>query len=306
MADSTESTNQQQDAGADTAAIESEARGMGWSSEAEFVARGGKKENWRDASTFVNRGREMLPILKAREKRQQEQLIQVTTANNALKAEMAELKSTVQALKEWNSAENLDRAKEQKSQIMTSLKQAKKDGDTDLEVELTDQLSQTNNAIKEAETKPTAKANGAAAGNDQPVVTAPALDPGVAAWIGRTEWWGVDHIRTSMMQGVAMKLRAEGNRQASEAFMDTCAAEVERHLTGGPPVSKTNGSSSSSASGSSTTNNAKGKTYAQLPAEVKETCNRLGAKMTGKGKAFKDEAEWQAAYAKRYWIQEGV
>lgn len=81
---------------ADTApepTVEDAAREMGWRPKEEFK---GDPDKWVEAETFVKRGEEILPILRANSKK-------LEAANADLKAQMAEMKKTFGEFKQYHS-----------------------------------------------------------------------------------------------------------------------------------------------------------------------------------------------------------
>ena len=70
-----EPVDEPQTEGEDTAALEQEARSMGWVPKEEFR---GPETQWRDANEFVERGRTMIPILNARLREKDEKLASVS------------------------------------------------------------------------------------------------------------------------------------------------------------------------------------------------------------------------------------
>jgi hypothetical protein len=97
--------------------------------------------------------------------------------------------------------------------------------------------------------------------------------------------------------GIAQQLRADpaNDGLTQRAFYDK-VLEVMEEQTRGTPVSKVSGGRSSQAPAGSGS-----KTYASLPADAKEACDRQGKRLVGQGKAFKDVAAWQSHYAKLYY-----
>src|SRR4030042_4905842 len=121
-------------------AIEQEARDMGWVPEQEFR---GDTSKWRSAEEFVDRGREILPILR----KNKEELLK---HNRQLKSEIDEMKATFEDFKEYRKADK-DRAYKQAIQDLKSRKvEAIDAGQGELVVEIDDAIAE----LKEEQAKP--------------------------------------------------------------------------------------------------------------------------------------------------------
>lgn len=279
------------------------ARRMGWVPQEEFH---GDKTKWRGADEYVARGEEMLPIIKANERKL---LNEVGTLRGQL-AETRQLLAgateSIEALKEFNSTANLTKVKEHKQDIIAGIVAAKKDEDVAREVELTDQLSQANLAIREAETKPKEKA---APTQQQQPNQGGGQDPVLKAWAADNTWFGHDRRKSALALGIRDEMHAQAQAEGrtvvqDRAFYDSITTEVNRVMGGGvKPHSSVEGGGNGSGSGGGG-GTGKLKTFASLPADAKAACEKLGARLIGKGKAYKDSAEWQAAYTKKYFEQE--
>jgi hypothetical protein len=113
--------------------VEVQARELGWSPKEEFK---GDPERWIDAETFVKRGEELMPILKANNRKL---LGEVMSLKEAVKASQ----DSISALKEFNSKINIREAKETKKVLVEQLKEARSDGDVETELKLTKEIDKT-------------------------------------------------------------------------------------------------------------------------------------------------------------------
>lgn len=98
--------------------VEDRARDMGWRPKDEFK---GDDTKWVDAETFVKRGEEILPILRATAKKDREAL-------EAAKAEIAEMKKTFSEFKRYHSATEqraLEKARKELEREMAEAVEAK-------------------------------------------------------------------------------------------------------------------------------------------------------------------------------------
>lgn len=274
----------------DDVQIETKAASMGWVPKERF--RGGE-ENWIDAKTFVDRGEQFLPILKANNRRLEEEHNGTVAEVQRLKALLESSQESIAELKKFHDENTKAQVEAAKTQILRSLKKAKEDDDLDAEVRLTDELSQVNSALREekarvTEDKPTKKAD------------EPGIDPAFTAWQSQPEnsWFGKDRRRTVLAIAVAQDLRASGDRSSGAAFYDKVAAEVESTMGGSrkEQVDKVSGGKG----GGSGEGSGDGRGVKDLPADARAVCKQQAAKMVGPGKAFKDAASWEAYYCQHY------
>ena len=286
----------------DQAAIEAEARKMGWVPEDRFVPKNGRK--WVDAATFVQRGHEVLPIVQANNRKLQDTVSQLQASlEEALKGNK-ELRESVGALEEFHNENLKVQVEAVRANLKEKLKDAKKDGDVDAEVEITDQLTRLNQDERAADKAAKAKADDTPPPkkDDKPQDI---LDHAFDAWRARPEnaWFGKDTRKTALAVQIGRELGKErpelilSNGMPSPEFYDTVAAEVAEYLDEKTKaVDKVSGSRTTrSGSGGS------GKTFADLPPDAKEACTKLAEKVVGPNKAHKDMKSWEAAYAKTYY-----
>ena len=273
--------------------VEAKATSMGWSTQEKWK---GDPSNWVDAATFVQRGEQFLPILKANNRRLEEQhhatLQEVQRLNGLLEASQ----TAIAELKEFHDADTRRAVEATKRRLLSELTAAKKDGDVEAEVQLTDELSQVNAALKEEPKK-----------KEEPVKqTESKIDPAFTAWQSREEnsWFGKDRRKTTLAIAIAQELRQAGDRSVGEAFYEKVSEELDATLgvkkeeeDDGRPASKVGGSRGGSGGSGGA---GSGKAFKDLPADAKAICARQGANLVGEGKAFKTQAEWQGYYADLY------
>ena len=264
------------------AALETEAREMGWLPEAEFR---GKKDRWVDAKTFVEKGHTVLPIVLEHNKRMQAELGRTNAEAREMRETLKATNAAIKALQESHDADVQAQVKAARQDVLTQLKAAKAAGDTNAEVDLTDQLTQLTAAEREAK---------------RPAETversAPALDPVFAAWCAQNPWYGVDVLKTSIADGVAKKLRQDGERTVGAAFMKLVEDGMAKILEPtNPRAGKVEGSTPR-GSGSN------GKSYDDLPADAKAICDSQAKQfsLVGANRAHKDMASWRKSYASTY------
>lgn len=269
---------------------EVKARELGWVPKEEFR---GDPEKWIDADTFVKRGEELMPLLKANNKRQAEKISQLETEIRSTKEALKDATEAINALKETTSKAAIAEVKAQVKSIKEKLVEAKKEGDVEAEVELQEKLDEAKEAVRQAEKPVIAKT--AAATDTQPDYT---TNPEWVAWTKDNPWFGQDKRKTSLALGIAQELREQGVKLQGRAFFDKVTEEVNETLgltKKSPTTSKVEGDARGSGAGGGS-----GKSYADLPAEAKQICERQAQRLVGTNRAFKTVAEWRAHYASEY------
>jgi len=266
--------------------IEARALEMGWAPKEEFR---GDPEKWIDAETYVRRGEELMPILKANNKRLSEELSQVKSELKKTNEMLTASSESIEALKEFNSELVRKEAKKQLETMKDALKEARQEGDVDKEVEISEQIREHSAALKEAEKKPVEKK-----------VEAPAQDPTQnpewQAWVAENQWFGKDKRRTALALGVAEEIK-EAEKLTGRALLDRVSEEVEKTFGGGAPkIDKVEGG----GGGRRAAGSGNGKSFADLPQEAKEICERQSNRLVGEGRAFKNMQEWRQHYTKQY------
>lgn len=277
--------------------VAAKARELGWRPKDEFR---GKPEGWVDAQEYLDRGKQVMPILKANN-------LKLETELAAAKAQLQEQASLIQAsqesieeLKKFNSAQARAAAEQLREQIKAELKQARRDGDVDREVELQDQLADQTAALKKAEETPSSPAK--------------APDPNVAKarqefdqWAAeKAEWYNKDPVKTALANGVAVQLRNEGSKLEGRAFYDEVAKRVSGIMDKRADVPSPDKVSGGGRSGSPSSNGG-GQSWGDLPSDVRSTAEKFlekGHITVGPGRAFKTKEEYRTHYAKTYFAKE--
>lgn len=265
--------------------IEQEAISLGWSPKDQFK---GDEAKWVDAETFVERGKQIMPILRKNNERLLGEVAELKSTVSTLTQAVTQSNESVAALKEFHETSTKAQVEKARRDLLAELKQAKTDGDVDAEVDATAALSEfdaAQKAVKAAPAPPPA------------AKASPALNPEVEQWMKDNPWYGIDHIRTGMMDGVSKKLRADGNTKVGKLFLEEAAEQVEQTLGGGEQrQSKVDGG----AAGRGGSGGSGGSGYASMPKEAREQCDKLAEKFVGPNKVYKTAKEWQTFYAAEY------
>lgn len=266
--------------------IEAEAKTLGWVPKEHFR---GDPERWSDAETFVKRGKEILPIIRANNAKLQEQLATLRSENANLAAHVTSSNEAIAELKKYQDENTRREVEKERTKLLKDLKQAKKDDDTDLEVDIEDQIKKVDKALEakpEPEKKPEPKRQ-----------EAPEVDPAFTAWLSEPEnqWFQTDRRKQSLAVSIAQELRSSGSKLVGKAFFDRVGEEVHEYLGSKVTLDKVNGSKGGGGGGGGGSSG--GKTYKDLPSDAKAACDGFVSSLVGPGRAYKTEAEWRTKYA---------
>jgi len=269
-----------------TAEVQQEASTMGWVDKPLFK---GDPTKWVDANEFVEKGRVMLPLIRKNMHGMEEKLRVKDTQINELTESLKASQEAIAALQEFHDEDTKRQVKKAKDGLLVELAHAKRTGDVEGEVRLTNELVELNSAIKEAKEPPPVSKTVEKAAEE--------LDPAFLQFASENkDWFGPDKRKTAKAMGIAQLLRAdpENDHLLGKAFFDRVLEEMEPAST--RPVSKvaTGRPTGNSGGGSSA------KTFADLPQEAKDACARQSKKLVGKGRAYANMASWQAKYAEIY------
>lgn len=284
--------------------IVNRAREMGWVPKEEWK---GDPEAWTDADEYVRRGEEVLPIVRANNRRLAQQLQardrELAETKRALE-EMQESLQVIQGIQHRESVGRLDRAIKV---TRTQLEEARAERDTDKAVELQEKLDELLAEKQELGEEPKAKPKGKARdpeGGEDTYEPPEHLKSEIAEWQEENDWFGTDKVRTRMMNAVAHEVRADPKfrKAVGKAFLDECARRVDEELAEAGvgtrrSVSKVSGGSQSGARQGTTR---RGKSYADLPADAKRACDLDTQRVVGPNKAFKTKEDYQQWYVKEY------
>jgi hypothetical protein len=238
-----------------------------------------------DAEKFVQRGREILPILRK---------------NNA--SLIADLQQTKEQLKEFRQAAEEFKAFQKDSyerkvadyetrlsQLRESKAQAISDGDGQKANALDEQLDATKADIKEAKQ--------AAADADKPLPMPPVptnIDPVLQTWLDRNTWFGQDRRLTAVANGVGESLRLEFPSLKGEAFLEKLDEVLQEELPNRfKPKVKANGSAVESGSGRQPRGGTSSRSYDNLPPEAKAACDRFVKQKLMTKEAYVAEYDWE-------------
>lgn len=276
---------------ADEANVESKATELGWVPKEQFK---GDPEKWIDAETFVKRGEELMPLLKAANRRQKEQIERLEGQLSETRATLASATDAIEALKETTSKAAIAEVKKQKAELKNQLKEARVDDDLDRELDIQEKIREVDEALAEAE----APQKREAVKDDEPEVDY-TKTPEFQSWLKENPWFGKDPRKTNVALGISNALRAEGDTSVGKEFFDKVTKELDA-LFGRSQDDRRSSPSKVEGDGRTTRANGGGKTYADLPEEAKQACERTASRVVGKGKAFADMKSWREHYTAKF------
>lgn len=270
--------------------LEAEAREMGWVAEEEY---NGPKEKWVDAKTFVERGEQILPIVKAHNKKLKNDLLTRDKEIATLKSSVDNANRAIEALQKHHTAATKKAVEDAKRELREQLKQAREVGDIDAEEEIRDKLTE----LREEGKTGTEQEDGANKNNQE------TLNPEFVAWQKENPWFGDDtdpdnEERTQILLMIGNRLRKAGDKTIGRAFMDKCMEELEKRegkntqqqkktvskVEGGTPGARQSGS----------------RPFDSLTKEEKAACHEDNELFVGPGKMFKTVKEWEDHFATLY------
>lgn len=270
--------------------VESRAREWGWVPKEDFK---GNPDLWKDASEYVARGEELLPVLKANDRKLRAELSSLKNKTAQQDREQAEMRESLKSLKEFNKEMATREVKEKKAVLKGQIKAAREENDVDAELELQEQFSSLKEPEEEPEQEPTPPASGK---------TEPKIDPAQAKvlkeWGKENPWFGADRKKTAMANAIADEIRADPEHEGIQGreFLDL-VAEKTAEFFDGPARSKVESGRGPGNGGGGGGSN---KGYSQLPSDAKAQCDKDEKKFVGANKAFKTKEEWRKHFVSQY------
>lgn len=282
MADQEEGSN------APAPEVVTEARNMGWVPLEEFK---GNQEHWVDADAFVERGRQVMPILIQNNKRLQRELLTRDQKIGTLETNLESVQATMKSLENSYGRITKQAVQEAKARLREELKQAREDDDLDKELDIQDQMRALDATPVTSEQKTPVKKPTTQTDNSN-------LSPEFVKWEAANPWFGVDKKKTREVTRIAEDLRDEGIELTGIDFMNECVRVYEEKH--GDAGGSTNTPASKVESGSGRRTATGSDSFAALPQAAKQACHEDAEMLVGEGKRYKTMKDWETAYAKIY------
>jgi hypothetical protein len=269
---------------------EKEARAMGWLPKEEFK---GDEAHWVEATAFVEKGRQILPIMQKNNERLLGQVGQLHTRLDTLTGALKAAQTTIETLEASHADDVKEQVEQARKDLKAELTVASRDGDHEAVAEITDKLGQLNAANRDAggEEDPSK--------GKPPPTERPVISPEVQAWFQKNQDFVSNPRKVALAGVIQQELRAAGETAIGAAFLDLVAEKVEAEY-GGRPGGTTKVSAGNGGGSRETASSASDKTYADLPADAKLACDKFAAKVVGPSRKHKDVASWRASYTEQY------
>lgn len=281
--------------------LEKEAREMGWRPQDQWK---GDPEKWIPAEEFVERGRHVLPIVKASNTRLRGELLQRDQRIGTLQEQVENQNVVLEKLEKHYQTANKHAYERARADVKAEMRAAREAGDLDAELDAQDKLTTLDREFKESKEEPKGdkKPNGKDKkdGNTQ-------ADPEMTQWYKDNAWFGNekdkdDLKRTKKIVRIAEDLRDEGNELEGVEFMEECLRVLSEQEGETTPrhKSKVEGApargNASSGRGS--------KSFESLPKDAKQACWDDVETLVGPNKRYKTKGEWEKKYAEIYYSTE--
>jgi len=242
--------------------VEKEARTFGWVPREEFR---GSDAEWADAESFVKRGKEINPILRANNR---DLLKKLDQAN----LEIAEVKKTAKEFEKFQK-EQADRKVRDITSQLDTLRQSRKDAISSGDGDSVDAIETQMDALKQEKVEVQAEAKAPA--KEESKQSEQVLDPLVVNWMSENTWFGSDRRMTVMADEIGKELNAKNPDLRGQAFFDALNEELQevfpdklgKKARPNPVEGNTSGSRRPVASGA--------QSYKNLPSDAKQACDRF-------------------------------
>lgn len=237
---------------------------MGWTSKEEFR---GDPDKWRPADEFVERGENMLPIVRATVKRQER--------------EIAELKQSMKQFAEFHNKTEQRAYEKALSDLKAQRADAIAAGDGETFAKVDDAIDGLKKDI-EAKGKQSQQDDS----NEDPVFD---------EWKSRNKWMD-DPKMEAFGEAAAQYLRKSGEKATGSEFLDMVTKEVKAKFP--EKFENPRRAAAASVEGGAPAARKGGKGYADMPAEARQACDRMAK--NGYGDDPKKQAEFKAQYTKQF------
>lgn len=279
-------------------AVEERASALGWQPKERWK---GDPDKWVDADQYVKRGEEVLPFLRANNRKLEGELAGSKQKVGELTNALSEMKEQLDGLTEVQADMLAIRLKEARRDLLSRIRKAKEDGDDNIVEELEEELEDNREASREIKDKKERVKEKPAA--PKPSATPPEVPQEVQDWLARNPWYGAEGKENRRKTQMANALGNEANQQGmkGKAAFDYIDRELAEQFAPSRGTSKTEEGRPSGGGGGGGSGG--GKSYKDLPADAKAMCD-AETRFYGEKKTFKDKAAWQEHYAKTYFADE--
>lgn len=277
---------------AETEDLEAEARKLGWAPREKWR---GKAEEFVEASEFLRRGREVLPIVRS-------QVDQTRAENEKLRQELAATRSDFERRVKTTERMTQRLLDQQRSQMVNEFESQKRAAVEKGDVKEFDRVARqeqsayakmAEEAKETKETAPTAPAE-------------PQLPPEVMDWSKRNPWFHQD--RAMAMEAEALHISFQRDHpglplgENLDRVTETLKQRYPQKFGITPPAGRERGFSAvEGGSSSRAASNSRERGWKDLPAEARGACEQ----MIHSGHLKGDVKKVQENYARTYWEEYG-
>ena len=253
-----------------TVNYEQEAMRDGWVPEEKYK---GPKDNWVDAKTFVERGKEINSILRANNERLKKELEADRQKHDA---ELEDVKKTVEEFKAFQKEsyeKKVQSYERQLRELRAARSEATSQEDHEKAAEIEEKIDEVKDMVREAKEELKKKPE------EAPAKKTSELAPELQTWLNNNPWYGDqdNYLEESeVVTALGSALKKKYPYLTGQEFLDKLDEKIEERL---PSLRKTEKKGPSVESGSYTkqsSGNGK-KSYNSLPPEAKEACDRFVA-----------------------------
>jgi len=267
--------------------VQSKAEKMGWIPPARFR---GDPSAFVDAQEYIERGEQILPIVRSQNQRLQAEVEQLRGGYTQTQEALKRAEKALEEINERHTVDTQKAVEQARKDLKVKLAAALEAGDHAGVAEITGLMTE----LKEASAAPAAKVP------EAPAAKVVEIPEDLKEWNRANPWYGTDRRKTALALGIAQELRDSGNVETGVAFYEKVGEEVTKVFgQEALPAGKVEGARSSGAGGG--TGGARGaKGYASLPLEARAACDADAKNFVGEGKRYKTVEAWQKRYAELY------
>lgn len=297
-----------QDNEVDEQALEAEARQMGWVPETEFK---GRKDKWIPAADYVERGKHVIPIMQATNKRLSQRVLTTDQELGKLRSQVDGQNELIDKLTRRLAQQTKRDLEVEKRTVVERIAEARRENDTDTEFQLTERLEDIRKEQAEIDEELAAPAKPKSPPTDDKNGNK-GYSPEMNEWLKSNPWYGQDKEKTKAYNRLAEDLRDEGETAKGADFFAILDEEyAKRYGDDGTPAPKSkqkpqgkveSGNSRGGGPAGNSGQSAKG--WNSLPKEAKEACLEFADGLVGEGKKYKTLDDWKTQYTKDYFATE--
>lgn len=240
--------------------VEARARRMGWKPKEEFR---GPEDRWTDASTFVERGLNELPIVQERYRVLEDKYVKLERALEGAQSKIGEQTGVLRELAEFSSKGEQRAYERAKRELEDKMKVAVAHADTDAYAATKAELD------KLEPPKPITTAQTETRQTQQP-----AIDPVVASWVRDNSWFDKDPEARAAATGICGDLQARGI-PLNEALTKTREVIAKRFPEHFENPARAQAASVATPGAAPSTKPKNPRSYESLPPEAKKACDRF-------------------------------